>query len=171
MKKKIASSLHSSDSSFSADEEINQTALSTEAHGRNHSTAVAPLITTNQSFDLSNHNIKKGKNLIKRNPSESSNDSQDVQHHKLTREDSERPIASEKIKKKSNHGEKEVCPNTYICIVILFKLTNVLFYSMVMVVRLLCLSFDITQIKFVNRPVRKRRSIILQIVVMCKLIH
>ncbi|KAI9338120.1 hypothetical protein BD770DRAFT_400808 [Pilaira anomala] len=102
-----ASSLHSSDSSFSADEEINQTALSTEAHGRNHSTTVAPLITTNQSFDLSNHNIKKGRNLIKRNPSESSNESQDVQHHKLTREDSERPIASEKIKKKSNHGEKE----------------------------------------------------------------
>lgn len=43
----------------------------------------------------------------KRQPSsESSNE--DVQHHKLTREDSERPIASEKIKKKSNHGEKPV---------------------------------------------------------------
>lgn len=32
---------------------------------------------------------------------------QDVQHHKLTREDSERPIASEKIKKKSFQLDKE----------------------------------------------------------------
>ncbi|KAI9323659.1 cyclin-like protein [Dichotomocladium elegans] len=31
-----------------------------------------------------------------------------VQHHKLTREDSERPIASEKIKKKSHNIDKEV---------------------------------------------------------------
>ncbi|KAI7869349.1 hypothetical protein BDF14DRAFT_1784077 [Spinellus fusiger] len=32
----------------------------------------------------------------------------DVQHHKLTREDSKRPIASEKIKKKSNHNSDKV---------------------------------------------------------------
>ncbi|KAI8148178.1 cyclin-like protein [Fennellomyces sp. T-0311] len=32
---------------------------------------------------------------------------ENVQHHKLTREDSERPIASEKIKKKSHHTDKE----------------------------------------------------------------
>lgn len=52
---------------------------------------------------------KKGKYTInpKRQPSSESNN-EDVQHHKLTREDSERPIASEKIKKKSNHGEKPV---------------------------------------------------------------
>ncbi|GAA5804373.1 hypothetical protein HPULCUR_009861 [Helicostylum pulchrum] len=101
-----ASSLHSSDSSFSADEEVNQTPLPIEANGRNHSAAVAPVITAIQCFDPSNNN-KKGRNTVKRNPSESSNETQDVQHHKLTREDSERPIASEKIKKKSNHGEKE----------------------------------------------------------------
>ncbi|KAI9246757.1 cyclin-like protein [Phascolomyces articulosus] len=34
-------------------------------------------------------------------------DDNSVQHHKLTREDSERPIASEKIKKKSHHTDKE----------------------------------------------------------------
>ncbi|KAI8091465.1 uncharacterized protein B0P05DRAFT_577450 [Gilbertella persicaria] len=93
-----ASSLHSSDSSFSADEDNLQTTLHSDAHGRLNSSTTPPVITTNEP--------KRGKYIApKRYPSESS--SEDVQHHKLTREDSERPIASEKIKKKSYHGERD----------------------------------------------------------------
>ncbi|KAI7888981.1 uncharacterized protein EV154DRAFT_516165 [Mucor mucedo] len=97
----LGASLHSSDSScFSADED-QTTTLPTETHPRTHSTTAPPVITSN-ALDISQQ--KRTKYLIpKRNPSESSNES----HHKLTREDSERPIASEKIKKKSAHGEKE----------------------------------------------------------------
>ncbi|KAI8389317.1 cyclin-like protein [Blakeslea trispora] len=95
------SSLHSSDSSFSADEDQLQTPLPFDAHNRLNTSAVAPVITTHE-----HHQTRRGKCIApKQNPSESSSD--DVQHHKLTREDSERPIASEKIKKKSYHGERD----------------------------------------------------------------
>lgn len=102
----IASSLHSSDSSFSADEDNVQTAIPSDSHGRPYSATTPPVITTNGNQNDTNP-PKRGKYLSqKRHPSESSNE--DVQHHKLTREDSERPIASEKIKKKSNHNDKDV---------------------------------------------------------------
>ncbi|CAO3633975.1 unnamed protein product [Mucor fragilis] len=101
-----ASSLHSSDSSFSADDDNVQTTIPVDSHGRFNSTASAPVITTNV-YQNDTNPPKRGKYLSqKRHPSsESSNE--DVQHHKLTREDSERPIASEKIKKKSNHNDKD----------------------------------------------------------------
>ncbi|KAL7323448.1 hypothetical protein PS15p_211350 [Mucor circinelloides] len=100
-----ASSLHSSDSSFSADEDNVQTAIPSDSHGRPYSATTPPVITTNGNQNDTNP-PKRGKYLSqKRHPSESSNE--DVQHHKLTREDSERPIASEKIKKKSNHNDKD----------------------------------------------------------------
>ncbi|KAI8353621.1 hypothetical protein EDC96DRAFT_517052 [Choanephora cucurbitarum] len=93
------SSLHSSDSSFSADEDHLQSPLPFDAHNRLNTSTAAPVITTHEY-------PKRGKyNAPKQHPSESSSD--DVQHHKLTREDSERPIASEKIKKKSYHGERD----------------------------------------------------------------
>ena len=96
----LVSSLHSSDSSFSADEDHLQSPLPFDAHNRLNTSAAAPVITTHEY-------PKRGKyNAPKQHPSESSSD--DVQHHKLTREDSERPIASEKIKKKSYHGERDV---------------------------------------------------------------
>ncbi|KAL9545099.1 hypothetical protein MBANPS3_007304 [Mucor bainieri] len=101
-----ASSLHSSDSSFSADDDNVQTTIPSDSHGRFNSATTAPVITTNV-FQNDTNPPKRGKYLSqKRHPSsESSNE--DVQHHKLTREDSERPIASEKIKKKSNHNDKD----------------------------------------------------------------
>lgn len=109
-----ASSLHSSDSSFSADEDSGgQTSTPAVSGGATHSTTAPPVITLNSNGGLNDpilnsNNTRRGRYLPpKRNPSESSSDSGDVQHHKLTREDSERPIASEKIKKKSNHGDKE----------------------------------------------------------------
>ncbi|KAG2214526.1 hypothetical protein INT46_003076, partial [Mucor plumbeus] len=102
-----ASSLHSSDSSFSADEDNNalQTTIPSDSHGRFNSTTTTPVITTS-NINHFDQQFKKGKYLSqKRFPSDSSNE--DVHHHKLTREDSERPIASEKIKKKSNHNDKD----------------------------------------------------------------
>ncbi|CAO3615885.1 unnamed protein product [Mucor hiemalis] len=111
-----ASSLHSSDSSFSAEEDSGgQTSTAAVSGGTTHTTTAPPVITLNNNglndpfLNTNNtNNTRRGRYLPpKRNPSESSNDSGDVQHHKLTREDSERPIASEKIKKKSNHGDKE----------------------------------------------------------------
>lgn len=99
--------MHSSDSSFSVEEDTGQTSLPTDSNGRVNSATAPPVITFNENNN--NTTTKRGKYLTpKRNPSESSNDSGDVHHHKLTREDSERPIASEKIKKKSNHIDKEV---------------------------------------------------------------
>jgi hypothetical protein len=100
--------LHSSDSSFSADEDNNalQTTIPSDSHGRFNSTTTTPVITTS-NINHFDQQFKKGKYLSqKRFPSDSSNE--DVHHHKLTREDSERPIASEKIKKKSNHNDKDV---------------------------------------------------------------
>lgn len=100
--------MHSSDSSFSADEDNNalQTTIPSDSHGRFNSTTTPPVITTS-NINHFDQQFKKGKYLSqKRHPSDSSNE--DVHHHKLTREDSERPIASEKIKKKSNHNDKDV---------------------------------------------------------------
>lgn len=77
-----------------------QTALRTDAQQRTFaSMAAAPsLMTTGPSAPPPN-------NQPRRRWSVESDDQ--VQHHKLTREDSERPIASEKIKKKSHHADKE----------------------------------------------------------------
>ncbi|KAG1450082.1 hypothetical protein G6F56_008454 [Rhizopus delemar] len=87
-------SLHSTDSSFSAEDE---SALPSDTQIRTYPTPTQPIITV------------KGKNVSKNLPldqnsnlSDDSTSSGETQHHKLTREDSERPIASEKIKKKSN---------------------------------------------------------------------
>ncbi|CEP10152.1 hypothetical protein [Parasitella parasitica] len=104
-----ASSLHSSDSSFSADEDnsIPQAAVSSDSRARSISAASQPVITTNANY-ADQQLSKRGKLLLlpkHRYPSESSNE--DVHHHKLTREDSERPIASEKIKKRSTHGDRD----------------------------------------------------------------
>lgn len=126
-----ASSLHSSDSSFSADEDSGgQTSIPAVSGGATYSKTAPPFITSNSNGGLNdpifnsnnnNNNTRRGRYLPpKRNPSGSSSDSGDVQHHKLTREDSERPIASEKIKKKSNHGDKEV--GISICHIIEFYL-------------------------------------------------
>ncbi|KAG1147623.1 hypothetical protein G6F37_003915 [Rhizopus arrhizus] len=76
-----AASLHSTDSSFSGADE---SPLPANVQERTNSTTSQPVMTTKQDDDRS------------------SNSSGETQHHKLTREDSERPIASEKIKKKSN---------------------------------------------------------------------
>jgi hypothetical protein len=73
--------LHSTDSSFSGADE---SPLPANVQERTNSTTSQPVMTTKQDDDRS------------------SNSSGETQHHKLTREDSERPIASEKIKKKSN---------------------------------------------------------------------
>lgn len=86
------SSLHSTDSSFSAEEDTPQTTL--PAYSRSHSNPVA---TTSVIT-----NTDRNRKPIKRNSSQSQ---ESVQHHKLTREDSERPIASEKIKKRATHSE------------------------------------------------------------------
>ncbi|KAI8642784.1 hypothetical protein BD408DRAFT_415931 [Parasitella parasitica] len=104
-----ASSLHSSDSSFSADEDnsIPQTTVPSDPHARSISATTAPVIAANVNH-IDQQFTKRGKLLSlpkNRHPSESSNE--DVHHHKLTREDSERPIASEKIKKKSTHYDKD----------------------------------------------------------------
>ncbi|CAO3700210.1 unnamed protein product [Rhizopus stolonifer] len=87
-----AASLHSTDSSFSEME----SPLPCDAQGRTHSTTTQPVITP------------KGKNISKdltdqmSHISYGSTSSSDTQHHKLTRQDSEKPIASEKIKRRSN---------------------------------------------------------------------
>ncbi|CAO3685581.1 unnamed protein product [Rhizopus stolonifer] len=90
----VCASLHSTDSSFSAEDE---SALPSDTQIRTYPTPTQPIITV------------KGKHVSKNlpldqnsNSSDDSTSSGETQHHKLTREDSERPIASEKIKKKSN---------------------------------------------------------------------
>ncbi|KAI8988321.1 hypothetical protein BDF20DRAFT_321074 [Mycotypha africana] len=100
-----ATSLHSSDSSFSGDDDNFQASLSADPSGRSYSSTSAPIIAANNTID---YNQKGGKNQSyhsKRHSSDSS--SEDVEHHKLTREDSEKPIASEKIKKRSTHADRD----------------------------------------------------------------
>ncbi|KAF7721502.1 CDK5 and ABL1 enzyme substrate 2 [Apophysomyces ossiformis] len=109
-----AVSLHSSDSSLSAEDEHTQASLSGEACSRVASTTTQPVMThsanttVNQLLNTQTDQRKANGRYDarpKRQSSVSSHDG-DVQHHKLTREDSERPIASEKIKRKSNNPEK-----------------------------------------------------------------
>ncbi|KAI8976775.1 hypothetical protein BDB01DRAFT_802516 [Pilobolus umbonatus] len=90
------SSLHSTDSSFSAEEDNVQTTLPSYSRGNSNPIASASVITTTEQ--------RKGKLTIKRN---SSHSQESIHHHKLTREDSERPIASEKIKKRSTQGDNQ----------------------------------------------------------------
>ncbi|CEG71883.1 hypothetical protein RMATCC62417_07538 [Rhizopus microsporus] len=89
-----AASLHSTDSSFSGEDE---SALPSDTQDRTYTAVTQPIMTP------------KGKQQPKRSPSDHSSNltldstsSGEIHHHKLTREDSERPIASEKIKKKTN---------------------------------------------------------------------
>lgn len=170
----LASSLHSSDSSFSADEDSGgQTSTPAVSGGATHSTTAPPVITLNSNGGLNDpilnsNNTRRGRYLPpKRNPSESSSDSGDVQHHKLTREDSERPIASEKIKKKSNHGDKEVYQ--FIMISYINNNESLSSYSMVKAVCLSCLYSDITLTRFVTQQAGKSRATCLPIAVTCKL--
>ncbi|KAG0169713.1 CDK5 and ABL1 enzyme substrate 1 [Apophysomyces sp. BC1034] len=109
-----AVSLHSSDSSLSVEDEHTQTPISGEACARVTSTTAQPVMTPSANpttSHLPNTQIDQrkvgGKHdlRLKRQSSVYSHDG-DVHHHKLTREDSERPIASEKIKRKSNNAEK-----------------------------------------------------------------
>lgn len=90
----LAASLHSTDSSFSGEDE---SALPSDTQDRTYTAVTQPIMTP------------KGKQQPKRSPSDHSSNltldstsSGEIHHHKLTREDSERPIASEKIKKKTN---------------------------------------------------------------------
>lgn len=119
-----AVSLISTDSNFSDDANISQAdkggsrlgpSLASSAPvmtaNRNATSLLSAQIdkqnSTNNNSSNSNNNNRKTDGDRRRWSTES-NDNGDVQHHKLTREDSERPIASEKIKKKSHHADKDV---------------------------------------------------------------
>jgi hypothetical protein len=88
--------LHSSESSFSAEDEALQASIYIENHSRNIS-RTSPSFITQQSPPKGTKHTRQ-----------SDSSSPEVEHFKLTREDSERPIASEKIKKKPQHGDRDV---------------------------------------------------------------
>lgn len=110
----LALSLHSSDSISSDDEQI----PSASAFEHGHSFSFTSSFMTPGHIDHVNNSSGKKKSYnanqhqeyqsFNHNRRRSSGDSSSHEHHKLTREDSERPIASEKIKKKSFAGEKDV---------------------------------------------------------------
>ncbi|ORZ00346.1 hypothetical protein BCR43DRAFT_485066 [Syncephalastrum racemosum] len=117
-----AVSLISTDSNFSDDANVPQADKGGSRLGASLASS-APVMTANKdATSLLSAQIDKQNNTNNNNSNNSnnrktdgdrrrwsteSNDNGDVQHHKLTREDSERPIASEKIKKKSHHADKD----------------------------------------------------------------
>ncbi|CDS03675.1 hypothetical protein LRAMOSA01076 [Lichtheimia ramosa] len=110
----VVGSLHSTDSNHGSEEHV-FSGTAVHAIPCSSSTAPPPMATTASVMttaaaaapgSLLSQQLKEQKVAM---PSRRrwSVDEDDVQHHKLTREDSERPIASEKIKKKSHHADKE----------------------------------------------------------------
>ncbi|KAI7878684.1 hypothetical protein K492DRAFT_132420 [Lichtheimia hyalospora FSU 10163] len=106
----LVGSLHSTDSNHGSEEHV---FCGTAIHAIPCSSTAAPppmattpSVMTTAPGSLLSQQLKEHKVAM---PSRRrwSIDEEDVQHHKLTREDSERPIASEKIKKKSHHADKE----------------------------------------------------------------
>ncbi|KAI8376218.1 uncharacterized protein BYT42DRAFT_573815 [Radiomyces spectabilis] len=105
-----AASLHSTDSSLSLEEHITRQGTSvgsknqvTPPHASSFMTH--GFIAGQDSFITKKLDSREDSATNRRRASLESRDS--VQHHKLTREDSERPIASEKIKKKSIPTDKD----------------------------------------------------------------
>lgn len=117
----VVGSLHSTDSNHGSEEHVFSGAAAT--HGIPcSSTAAPPSMATTPSVmttaaaaasaaaapgSLLSQQLKEHHKVAMPSRRRWSVDEDDVQHHKLTREDSERPIASEKIKKKSHHADKE----------------------------------------------------------------
>ncbi|CDH48355.1 cdk5 and abl1 enzyme substrate 1-like [Lichtheimia corymbifera JMRC:FSU:9682] len=112
----IVGSLHSTDSNHGSEEHVFSGTAAT--HGIPcSSTAAPPSMATTPSVmttaaaaapgSLLSQQLKEQHKVAMPSRRRWSVDEDDVQHHKLTREDSERPIASEKIKKKSHHADKE----------------------------------------------------------------